>query len=237
LWGKPAASVIVTTRNEEKYIEECLRSVRNQTVKNVEIIVTDSQSTDKTAQIARKYANRVIVRKCGVSEGRNIGAKVAKSDILVFVDADAILMPDTLEKVLKPYKNNKVMGTTCALLPRRADPQYVATYMFQNGFSRMSTIVRKPQITGVFCTYRKSAFEKAGGFSPEVGIIEDYHLSLRIGKLGRVNFVQSALVLASPRRLQKMGFRVADRYLIAWLRFLLTGKSYSWKWYDTHRAR
>lgn len=237
LWGKPAASVIVTTRNEEKYIGDCLRSVRNQTVKNIEIIVTDSKSTDKTVQIARKYANRVIVKNCGVSEGRNAGAKAARSDILVFLDADTMLMPDALEKVLEPYKSRKVVGTTCPVLPTRAAPHYVATYMFHNGFSRMSTIVRKPQVTAIFCTYRKSSFEKVGGFNHEVGILEDYHLSLKIGKLGRVRFVESALALTSPRRLQKMGIRVPDRMLTAWLRLLMTGKSYSWKWYDTHRAR
>jgi len=237
LRGKPKVSVIVTTKNEEKYIENCLRSIRNQTVKNVEIILTDSHSTDGTVRIAKKYADRIIVKKCGVSEGRNIGARAARSDIIAFVDADTILMPDTLEKVLEPYKNKKIVGTTCSILPTRADPRYVAVYMFYNGFSRMSTIVGKPNVAGVFCTYRKSVFEKVGGFSHEVGIIEDCHLSMRIGKLGRIKFVRSALVLTSPRRLQKMGIRVADRYIRAWLRLLITGRSYSWKWYDSHRAR
>lgn len=237
LWGKPAASVIVTTRNEEKIIEHCLRSVRNQTVKNIEIILVDACSTDRTVRIARKYINRLAVKKCNVAEGRNIGAGMARSDVLVFLDADSMLLPETLEEVLKAYKRRGVVGASCPVLPISADIRYVSVYMFYNSMARLSSILRKPQIAGIFCTYRREAFEKVGGFSKEVGILEDYHLSMRIGKLGKVKFLTNTVALTSPRRLKKMGIRVPDRYLLAWLKFMLTGRSFGMKWYDKHMAR
>lgn len=237
MWGKPKVSVIVTTRNEEKCIEHCLRSVKNQTLKGVEIVVTDSESKDRTVKIARKYTSRIVVKKCGIAEGRNMGAKMAKGEVLAFLDADTILLPDTLEKIVEAYKSRKVVGASCPVLPISADLRYVSIYMFYNAFARMSTVVRKPQIAGMFCTYRKDAFDKVGGFSEDCGIYEDFHLSLRIGKLGRVQFVMPALALTSHRRLQKMGLRIPERYIRGWLKLMLTGRSYSLKWYDAHVAR
>ncbi|MBI4894603.1 MAG: glycosyltransferase [Candidatus Aenigmarchaeota archaeon] len=237
MWGKPAASVIVTTRNEEKNIEHCLRSVRNQTVKNIEVILVDACSADRTVKVARKYINHLVVRKCGVAEGRNVGAKIARADVLVFLDADSMLLPETLEEILKAYKRRGVVGASCPVLPISADIRYVSVYMFYNSMARVSTILRKPQIAGMFCTYRRDAFEKVGGFSDDVGILEDFHLSMRIGKLGRVKFLTNTIALTSHRRLEKMGMRVPDRYLLAWLRLMLTGRSFSLKWYDKHMAR
>jgi glycosyltransferase involved in cell wall biosynthesis len=58
---KNVTSVIIPTYNEEKYIENCLRSVRNQKINGkIEIIIVDSNSSDRTREIAKKYANKVI---------------------------------------------------------------------------------------------------------------------------------------------------------------------------------
>lgn len=235
--SKPKVSVIITTKNEEKYIENCLKSVKNQTLKPVDIIVTDSESDDRTVKIARKYTNKILVKKCGISEGRNMGAKMARGDILAFLDADTMLLPNTLEKVVEAYVDKRVVGASCPVLPMSADIRYVSVYMIFNALAKMSITVGKPHIAGMFCTYRKDAFIKSGGFDKECGICEDFHLSVRMRKLGKIKFVMHALALTSHRRIQKMGIRTPDRYIRAWIKFLLTNKSYSLEWYNKHMAR
>ena len=78
---KPRVSAIITTKNEESCIESCLKSLKSQLFKDFEIIISDAKSKDKTVKIASKYADRIIVKKTNVSEGRNLGAKIAKGKI------------------------------------------------------------------------------------------------------------------------------------------------------------
>ena len=60
---RPSISIIIPTLNEEKYIERCLKSLKNQSFRNFEIIVSDSYSTDDTVKIAKKYGAKVVLTK------------------------------------------------------------------------------------------------------------------------------------------------------------------------------
>lgn len=228
-------SAIVTAKNEEGHIEACLKSLKYQTLKDFEIIVSDGESKDGTVKIAKKYADKIIVKKTNVAAGRNAGAEIASGDILVFIDSDTVLLPDTLEKVVTAFKKKDVIGATCPALPLEANSTYVGVYMFYNSFAKTSIRWRKPQIAGFFCAYRKSAFDKVGGFNEFIGILEDYDLSKRIAKMGKIVFVGSALVLTSHRRLKKWGINTPKRYMHAWLKMLLTGRSFSHEWYSSIR--
>src|SRR3989338_1951599 len=88
-------TVIIPAYNEEKYIERTL-----QAISDAEIVVVCNGCTDKTEDIARKYADTVIVLKeKGVSRARNAGAKEACSERLVFMDADILPEKDLFEKI------------------------------------------------------------------------------------------------------------------------------------------
>ncbi|MEM2084187.1 MAG: glycosyltransferase, partial [Nitrososphaerota archaeon] len=104
-------SIIITTKNEEKYIENCLKSLKNQTYKNIEIILSDSCSIDKTVEIAKKYTNKIIIENTNIAAGRNLGAKIANGEIFVFIDADAILSTNWIKEIVKSFKiSNKIVG-------------------------------------------------------------------------------------------------------------------------------
>ena len=89
-------SIIIPTLNEEKYIENTLKALKNQDYNGkYEIIVADGMSKDRTVKIAQKYADKVIkVKKPGISAGRNAGAGIAKGGIFLFIDADTIVFPN-----------------------------------------------------------------------------------------------------------------------------------------------
>jgi len=93
---KMKLSVVIIARNEEKMIGDCLESVR-QLADADEIILVDSGSTDKTLQIAKKYGAKVIsfpFRKLEFAKWRNAGLKVAKSDWILYLDADERATPE-----------------------------------------------------------------------------------------------------------------------------------------------
>jgi len=102
----PQISVIVPVYNAEKYIPACLESILNQTYSDFEVILVNDGSTDSSRNICEEYASKckciqVIHQKnCGVSIARNLGIDNAKGEWLYFVDADDIVKPDAIGKML-----------------------------------------------------------------------------------------------------------------------------------------
>lgn len=95
-------SAIVLTKNEEKHIETCLKSVKFCD----EIIVIDSGSTDKTIQITRKYTDQIYkVPFTNFSSLRNIGKEKAKFNWILYVDADEEITKNLQDEILKTLKN------------------------------------------------------------------------------------------------------------------------------------
>lgn len=221
----PFVSVIVPTLNEEKYIENCLKALRAQEYKGkYEIIVADGLSTDRTVEIAKKYSDKVVlVKKRGIGAGRNAGAKEAKGEILVFVDADTIAPFNLLSQLVKNFKKG-VVGATCPVLPLSDNMSEFVFYWFYDKFMRAS-LKEKPKVAGICCAYRRDVFENVGGFNEKLKVCEDFDLSERISKFGKIICVDSTFILASPRRIRKWGkTKAAMKYITFYLSYLLNNK-------------
>jgi glycosyltransferase involved in cell wall biosynthesis len=93
----PLVSVVITTRNEAKNIENCLRSVRLQTYPALEIIVVDNHSTDHTLLLAKPFANQLITKGPERFAQRNEGMIVrAAGEYVMYIDADMLLSPELI---------------------------------------------------------------------------------------------------------------------------------------------
>lgn len=98
-------SVIVPVYNVEKYIEECISSIINQTYKNLEVIIVNDGSKDNSLQIVKRLAikdNRIIIiekENGGLSSARNAGLKIAKGNLICFIDSDDYLECSMIEKM------------------------------------------------------------------------------------------------------------------------------------------
>jgi glycosyltransferase involved in cell wall biosynthesis len=103
-------SVIVPAYNVESYIEECIISILNQSYENIEVIIVNDGSTDKTGIICESLSN-IDERICyysqnnkGVSEARNKGLEAASGEYVMFVDGDDYIAPDCIEYLLSIVK-------------------------------------------------------------------------------------------------------------------------------------
>ena len=101
-------TVLVAAYNAEKYLEACLDSLINQTLKDIQIVCIDDASTDSTPEILNKYASqdsriKILQRKenAGQAVARNMGIEVADGDYITMLDADDTLSNDALEKAVK----------------------------------------------------------------------------------------------------------------------------------------
>lgn len=116
---KPFISVIVPIYNAEKYLKDCVDSLVNQTLKNMEIILIDDGSTDKSSNIvdsyAKKYSNVIAkhVKNGGVSKARNKGLSLAKGEYIAFIDSDDYIDLTTYEKMYYKASSNDLDIVGC----------------------------------------------------------------------------------------------------------------------------
>ncbi len=105
--ANPLVSIIISTKDEEKNIERCLKSIKRQNYKgSIEIVVVDNYSTDKTLKLARKYTRNVFLKSPERSAQRNFGAKKARGVWLLFLDADMELSPNLISECIKLMQNS-----------------------------------------------------------------------------------------------------------------------------------
>lgn len=101
---KELVSVTVPTYNSESTLEQCLNSVKQQTYKEIEIIIIDSYSKDKTLEIAKKFKARIVMCKGKLLEARITGAEASKGKYVLLLDSDQILEKTAIERAVKKMK-------------------------------------------------------------------------------------------------------------------------------------
>lgn len=122
---KKLVSIIIPVYNVEKYINECLLSVLNQTYKYIEIIIIDDKGTDNSINIVREtlklspYKYLVVdqIKNTGVSEARNVGINKANGEYIFFLDGDDLISSDCIQILMEyaeKYKSDLVMGEFCS---------------------------------------------------------------------------------------------------------------------------
>ncbi len=108
----PIVSVIVPIYNNDRYLDNCIKSIIGQTYQNLEIILIDDGSTDNSDKIINNYAKKdsriktIHQKNAGQSAARNRGLKIATGDYISFVDGDDKIKPNFIEKLLQPYLDN-----------------------------------------------------------------------------------------------------------------------------------
>ena len=175
----PLVSVIVTTKNEEKNIERFLKSVKNQTYKNLEVIVVDNNSTDRTKAISKKYTNKVFNEGPERSAQRNLGVEKANGEYVFILDADMELtskvVEDSIQTVMDgSYKvlviPEKTQGTGFISTIRKFERE-----MYMGDLSI--------EVARVFS---KKVFKEFGGYDLALTGPEDYDLPYRISKKHKI---------------------------------------------------
>jgi len=197
-------SVVVIAKNEEKYIEHCLKCLKKQTLKS-EIIVIDGHSTDRTVSIAKKYADKVVFdNKKGVADARNVGWKMAKGDVIAYCDADCLPPKNWVENISKLMNDN--ICTSGPLYPYDGDALMKVAYKFwTNYMTRFYGFLGLQYVWGSNMALKKRILKKHPFMT---NILEDYDLVRRIRRFGKIEYSGELCMPVSSRRL-KYGFHVS----------------------------
>lgn len=176
-------TVIVTTRNSEAMLADCLRSIREQTYSNVELVVVDNHSEDATPAIARAYANAVITAGPERSAQRNLGAASGTGDYLLFIDSDMILEPEVVEECVAVSE----AGHGMVVIP---ESTVGAGFLAACKALERSCYVGDDTIEAARF-FRRELFVRHGGYDEQLTGPEDWDLPARMraegAQVGRVN--------------------------------------------------
>jgi len=174
----PLVSVIIPTKNSSKTLEACLESIKNQTYKNIELIVVDNNSTDNTKEIAKKYTDKVFNFGPERSAQVNFGVEQANGEYVYKVDSDFVLDSEVVDQCVK-----------------KADEGFDAVVVHNSPDIRISWIakIRKFEIDmykydishSVARFVKKEIYQKIGGINEKMIACEDYDFQ---NKLNRANF-------------------------------------------------
>ena len=186
--SKPVATAILAVYNAESTIEACLNSLLSQSL-HVEIILVDDGSIDHTVDILKRYhvlkhSNIVLLEKnhAGPALARNLGASHARSDILLFVDADMVFDQDYVKDLIKPILESKVIGTyTINEQVGNWDNVWARCWNIQEGWEDKKRFKPNPPKYGTdFRAILKSEFDRVGGFD-NIGYTDTWSLFHKLG--------------------------------------------------------
>jgi glycosyltransferase involved in cell wall biosynthesis len=216
-------SIVIPTKNEELHLPKLLASIRLQTVQPHEIIVADAKSTDHTREIAASYG-AIVIDGGMPSVGRNIGARCATGELILFLDADVELRdPTFLEKSIAEFKERGLGLATCDVFP--LSDAYIDHFMHKayNKYARAWGSLF-PHAPGFCMLVKRDSHNKLGGFDESVVFCEDHDYARRFKKVGRFGFLRSTKIPVSIRRLDRDGrMNIAIKYLLAELHIAFVG--------------
>ncbi len=216
-------SIIVPTFNEEKYLPKLLASIQKQTALPAEVIVADAFSTDNTPRIAKQFGAKLIVGGLP-SVARNNGAKAAKQNLLLFLDADVVLPAAFLAKTFAEMQERDLAIASCFISPRSRNRIDGLLHQFANQYMKL-TQKFYPHIPG-FCIFIKKATHKAiSGFDESLLLAEDHDYVRRARKFGKFGYLKSYKIPVSVRRLSEEGrIKLSLKYIAIELHLIFIGK-------------
>lgn len=216
----PLFSIIIPTLNEEKFLPTLLRSLVSQTTKPFEVIVVDGKSKDDTIKVAQSFhsslPNIQIVEspKASVPYQRNLGARYAHGEWLVFVDADGAFLPyffDRSKVFIQAYKPTVFFPW---FMPDSSVAGDALFTLLSNIALEMSVVVKRQIAPGPLTIVSRAAFDAVAGYSEEHSFFEDYDFGLRLAKAGfEMSLLRETLFVYSLRRFRNEGkLRVMQQY-------------------------
>jgi glycosyltransferase involved in cell wall biosynthesis len=181
---EPLISIVIPVKNGAGTLDACLRSIKRSYYKKYEVIVVDDHSTDHTVEIAKNYQCTVLETADGhgANNARNLGARNAGGEVLVFIDSDIVIARETLLGIVETLEEPQLDAVVGLYTARHRHESFVSQY--KNLWVRYSYIKSPPAIDwlfGAISGIKRQAFEKIGGFNTDL-LARHGHDDIELGK-------------------------------------------------------
>ncbi|WP_186429899.1 glycosyltransferase [Clostridium sp. BSD9I1] len=196
-------SIIIPVFNGEKFISDAIRSVLNQTYKNIEIIVIDDGSIDKTADIVKNFdkIRYIYQNNKGPAASRNLGMALSKGEYIAFLDADDLYEPEKIQKqmeILEKYKEIDVVYNDMKLVDENLQfIKYInSDYVIEDGKSFLAMLLFR-QIVPIppSIMMRRKCYDEGIKYDEKLIHAEDYEFIIRLGEKHQFKYLQEPLYI------------------------------------------
>lgn len=212
-------SVVIPTLNEEANIGSILSDLNAQTLKPIEVLVVDANSTDQTRTIAKKLGASVTLGNSPVGAQRQFGVSKAKGELIFLLDADTRIKPDFIENVANHFLQINLKIGCPYYLPKPGGVLITPVYCFFNLMFFFFQLVTASG-AGSCIVFTKKVWKESGGFKAEYKF-DDIEFIRRASRFGKFRMLPFA-VQVSDRRFRRQGVvRTTLDYLMLSLIFTL----------------
>jgi len=215
-------SIVIPTLNEENYLPRLLNCLKKQNFKDYEIIVADAESKDKTREIAKNFGCKVVSGGLP-AKGRNQGAKFAQGDLLLFLDADIILPENSLEKLLREFKDRNLKVAGCFLQSQSENK--IVRFLYHLIYNGPILLLEQvfPHASG-FILIKKDLHQRIKGFDEGIKMSEDHSYVREASESGKFGILKSITVFISPRRFEQEGWlKTSFKFLLCEFHLIFLG--------------
>ena len=200
-------SVVVTTKNEENNIANCLQSIRNQTYpeEKIEIIVVDNYSSDKTIKMAKKFTDKVYTKGPQRSVQLNFGVQKAKGEYILYPDADMILSEKVIIECVDKCENEDYVAL---YIPEKiiGNGFWIDVRDFERSFYNATCIDAVRFV-------RRDKFLETGGFDENLDFgLDDWDFDRRVKEVVKVGIINASLYHNEGRFSLKRYLKKKGRY-------------------------
>lgn len=230
---------VIPAYNEEVLLGDCLRSVTAEIARagraDVEVVVVDNASTDRTGEIARSFAGVRVVEEPqkGIVHARDAGFQATAAELIANIDADTRVPAGWLDTVFEEFAADPELVALSGpyhYFDLSRPKQWVVAgfyfctwlvYLLNRFVLRVGSVIQ-----GGNFVFRRDAWERAGGYDRSIAFFgEDTDVAVRLSRIGKVKWTFRLKMLTSGRRMEKEGlFRTGGRYVLNFLAVTFRGR-------------
>ena len=184
----PLVSIVITTKNEEKNIRDCLQSIKDQSYpqRSIEIIVVDNNSTDRTKKIAYEFTDKVFNKGPERSAQRNLGAQKSRGEYYLYVDADMTLSKNVISDAVQMFEKNKQLTGLYISEIVTGTSYWSQVRRFERSFYDATVIDCVRMV-------RTKDFLEIGGFDESMSGPEDWDFDKKIRQKGKTALLKTPI--------------------------------------------
>jgi GT2 family glycosyltransferase/glycosyltransferase involved in cell wall biosynthesis len=226
----PRLSVVVPVFNMQRDLRRCLDALETSTLPDFELILVDDASTDESTDDLQNRCDRFVrlEENRGQAAARNLGAGLARAELVFFLDADVLVRPDTLERVCEVLEGNPdISAMFCSYQYDTTETDFVSRYKnLLHHFTHKISNREAVTFCGGFGAIRKAVFEEVGGFDEQRRAMEDVDLGYRLHRSGHRIRLCPWIQLTHMKRYTLASLVRADVFqrAVPWTRIMLERK-------------
>lgn len=184
----PLVSIIIPTFNAEHNIQTCLGSVAKQTYRNIEVVVVDNFSRDKTVEISRKYDSRVFVARSTWAEALKLGVENARGKYYFVMESSLEISPRFIEECVEKAESEPEIVGLIGPEYSQGEGFWAKCMNLERLLNIGYEVVEAPRFI------RRSAYYQVGGYDTSIEFGDDWDYFQRLRRIGRVSRVQNGWI-------------------------------------------